>query len=133
MSPRNVLRILVLGFTLVVLLVMAAAFVGYQGSKAIHREAQELVRGHFVSSGRGAQLEGRIVEQSQSLLDELETVLGVCLLLALGSWLRGADGVEHQARLRQTRLAIGGTRSRIVEYAAGPGIGGPRLLARDAR
>ena len=84
MSPRNVLRILVLGFTLVVLLVMAAAFVGYQGSKAIHREAQELVRGHFVSSGRGAQLEGRIVEQSQSLLDELETVLGVCLLLALG-------------------------------------------------
>ncbi len=83
MSPRNVLRVLILGFSLVVLLVVAAAFVGYQGSKAIHMEAQELVRGHFVSSGRGAQLESRIEEQSQSLLDELETVLGICLLLAL--------------------------------------------------
>ncbi|MBY0505700.1 MAG: sensor histidine kinase [Bryobacteraceae bacterium] len=84
MSPRNVLRILILGFTLVVMLVVAAAFVGYQGSKAIHTEAQELVRGHFVSSGRGAELESRIEEQSQNLLDELETVLAVCLLLALG-------------------------------------------------
>lgn len=84
MSPRNVLRILILGFTLVVLLVVAAAFVGYQGSKSIHTNAQELVRGHFVSSGRGAELEASIETQSQSLLDELEELLGVCLLLALG-------------------------------------------------
>jgi signal transduction histidine kinase len=84
MSPRNVLRILILGFTLVVLLVVAAAFVGYQGSKSIHTNAQELVRGHFVSSGRGAELESRIEMQSQDLLDELEELLGICLLLALG-------------------------------------------------
>ena len=84
MSPRNVLRILILGFTLVVLLVVAAAFVGYQGSKSIHMNAQELVRGHFVSLGRGAQLESRIESQSQDLLDELEELLGICLLLALG-------------------------------------------------
>ncbi len=84
MSPRNLIRILTLGFTLVVMLVVAAAFVGYQGSKSIHTNAQELVRGHFVSSGRGAELESRIESQSQELLDELEELLGICLLLALG-------------------------------------------------
>ena len=79
---QNVLRILGLGFALVVALVIAAAYVGYQGSKSIHENAQELVRGHFVSSGRGAQLEEKIEKQSQELLDELEVVLGVCLVLA---------------------------------------------------
>ncbi|MBI2687769.1 MAG: sensor histidine kinase [Acidobacteria bacterium] len=82
MSQQNVLRILALGFSMVVMLVIAAAYVGYQGSKSIHENAQELVRGHFVSSGRGAQLEGQIEQQSQSLLDELEVVLGICLVLA---------------------------------------------------
>lgn len=79
---QNVLRILALGFALVVALVIAAAYVGYQGSKSIHENAQELVRGHFVSSGRGAELEGQIERQSQELLDELEGVLGICLVLA---------------------------------------------------
>lgn len=79
---QNVLRILALGFALVVALVIAAAYVGYQGSKSIHENAQELVRGHFVSSGRGAELEGKIEVQSQQLLDELEGVLGICLVLA---------------------------------------------------
>ncbi len=79
---QNVLRILALGFAMVVALVIAAAYVGYQGSKSIHENAQELVRGHFVSSGRGAELEGQIEKQSQELLDELEGVLGICLVLA---------------------------------------------------
>lgn len=64
------------------ILVIGAAYVGYQGSKSIHGYAQELVRGHFVSSGRGAELEARIEQQSKDLLDELELVLGVCLVLA---------------------------------------------------
>ena len=84
MFEQNVLRILALGFALVVALVIAAAYVGYQGSKSIHENAQELVRGHFVSSGRGAELEGQIETQSQELLDRLESVLGVCLVLAFG-------------------------------------------------
>lgn len=84
LSQQNVLRILTLGFALVVVLVIAAAYVGYQGSKSIHENAQELVRGHFVSSGRGAELEAKIEEQSQLLLDELELVLGVCLVMAFG-------------------------------------------------
>lgn len=79
---QNVLRILALGFALVVALMIAAAYVGYQGSKSIHENAQELIRGHFVSSGRGAELEEKIERQSQELLDELESVLGVCLVLA---------------------------------------------------
>ena len=81
-TQQNVLRVLALGFSLVVILVIGAAYVGYQGSKSIHGYAQELVRGHFVSSGRGAELEARIEQQSQELLDELELVLGICLLLA---------------------------------------------------
>jgi signal transduction histidine kinase len=82
LSQRNVLRMLAFGFALVVVLVIAAAYVGYQGSRSIHEKAQELVRGHFVSSGRGAELEQQIEEQSQLLLDELELVLGVCLIMA---------------------------------------------------
>ena len=82
LTQQNVLRILPLGFTIVVLLVIAAAYVGYQGSRSIHENAQELVRGHFVSSGRGAELESQIEEQSQRLLDELEIVLGICLVMA---------------------------------------------------
>jgi len=81
-TQQNLLRVLALGFSLVVALVIGAAYVGYQGSKSIHGYAQELVRGHFVSSGRGAELEARIEQQSQDLLDELEVVLGICLLLA---------------------------------------------------
>ncbi len=83
LSQQNVLRILALGFAAVVSLVIGAAYVGYQGSRSIHENAQELVRGHFVSSGRGAELESRIEEQSQLLLDELEIVLGICLVMAV--------------------------------------------------
>jgi signal transduction histidine kinase len=82
-SQQNVLRALAIGFSLVVLLVVAAAYVGYQGSRSIHDNAQELVRGHFVSDGRGAELEAKIEQQSQELLDDLEWVLGICLLLSL--------------------------------------------------
>lgn len=84
LTQQNVSRILGLGFAIVVMLVIAAAYVGYQGSRSIHENAQELVRGHFVSSGRGAELESQIEEQSQRLLDELEMVLGVCLVMAVG-------------------------------------------------
>jgi len=83
-SQQNVLRVLALWFAVVVLLVITAAYVGYQGSRSIHENAQELVRGHFVVSGRGAELEAEIEKRSQELLDELEVVLGVCLVLTFG-------------------------------------------------
>jgi len=85
MPHQTVLRVLIVGFAMVVSLVVAAAYVGYQGSRSIHDNARELVRGHFVSSGRGAELEAAIETQSQDLLDELEVVLGVCLVLALAT------------------------------------------------
>lgn len=100
LPEHRLLRGLALGFAMVVCLVIAAAYVGYQGSKSIHDKAQELLRGHFVSSGRGAELETQIEVQSQQLLDELEFVLGVCLLLALGC----AGVTIHMTRRAFTRL-----------------------------
>lgn len=72
-----------MGFGLVVVLVIAAVYVGYQGSRAIHDNARELVREHLLQSARGAELERMIEQQSQSLLDNLELLLGLCLVMAI--------------------------------------------------
>ena len=85
LTPQRVLRGLAIGFALVVLLVVAAVYVGYQGSRAIHENARELLREHVLTTPRGAELERRIEQRSQSLLDELELVLGLCLVMAISS------------------------------------------------
>lgn len=85
LTPRRVLNGLAIGFALVVLLVVAAVYVGYQGSRAIHDNARELLREHVLTTPRGAELERRIEQRSQSLLDELELVLGLCLVTAITS------------------------------------------------
>lgn len=83
MPRRTLLRILVLGFGLTVLLVLGAAYVGYQGSRSIRDTAQDLVREHIVDSNRGAELVQRIEEESRDFLDRLTWILGACFLLAL--------------------------------------------------
>jgi signal transduction histidine kinase len=105
MPRQTVLRIMVLGFGLMVLLVLGAAYVGYQGSRAIRDSAQDLVREHVVDSSRGAALEARIEGQSQELLDHVTWILGACFLLAVAGstatiWMihRAFQQLEWQAR-----------------------------------
>lgn len=81
MSHRRVLQISMIGFGLVVGLVLLAAFLGYNRSDQIQNTAQELIKGNLVS-GRGAQVEARIVRETQDLIDQLSWVLGLCFLLA---------------------------------------------------
>lgn len=82
-SRRTVLRTMTLGFALMVLLVTAAAYVGYQGSRSIRDNAQDLVREHLVDSRRAAALEASIEKESRDLLSALPWMLGACLLLAV--------------------------------------------------
>lgn len=84
MSRRTVLRVMVLGFGMAVLLVIAAAYVGYEGSQKIQANAQDLVREHLLNTGRAAELEARIEEQSERLLGGLIWILGACFVLAVG-------------------------------------------------
>jgi signal transduction histidine kinase len=74
---------MVFGFALMVLLVSAAAWVGYKGSRTIQDVAQQLVREHLVDPQRGAALESRIEKHSEELLDRLTWILGVCLVLSV--------------------------------------------------
>jgi signal transduction histidine kinase len=83
MSRQTVLRVMVLGFGLVVLLLMGAAYVGYEGSQQIQANAQDLVREHLLHTGRAAELETRIEEQSEKLLGGLIWILGACFILAV--------------------------------------------------
>jgi len=76
--------VVALGFTLLVLLVIAAVIVGFRGSLFIQQSAQQMVREHLVSDGRGSELEAEIEAQSQLLIQELGLILGGCLLLAGG-------------------------------------------------
>ncbi len=85
LSKSAVLRVSLAGFGLVVALVLLAAYLGYDHSNAIQDAAQSLVREQVVDSVRGRQLEAKIVEQTQTLLDELVWVLGICILLATGT------------------------------------------------
>jgi signal transduction histidine kinase len=83
-SRSRVLRISILGFGLVVGLVLLAAYLGYRGSDRIQDTAQTLIR-EGITGGRGVELEARIVQESQELLDQLAWVLGLCFLLAAGT------------------------------------------------
>jgi signal transduction histidine kinase len=74
---------MILGFGVMVLLVVGAAYIGYQGSRSIQDNAQDLVREHLVDSNRGAALEARIEKQSEELLGELTWILGACFVLAV--------------------------------------------------
>jgi signal transduction histidine kinase len=85
LSRSAVLRVSVVGFGLVVALVLLAAYLGYDRSNEIQDSAQALVREHVVDTERGRELEARIVAQTQSLLDGLVWVLGICILLAMGT------------------------------------------------
>jgi signal transduction histidine kinase len=83
MPRQTVLRIMILGFGLVVLLVVGAAYLGYQGSRSIRDTARDLVQEHALDPNRGAVLESRIEAESQDLLDELIWILGACFVLAV--------------------------------------------------
>lgn len=83
-SQRQVLRILAIGFGLVVLLLVTAAWVGYQGSESITQNARALLGDPVVVAGQTKALEARIEEHSRQMLDRLELVLGISLLLAVG-------------------------------------------------
>ncbi len=85
MTQRIALVAIIAGFTLVVCLVVTAAWVGYQGSREIRDEAHTLIQDRLVQSGRGTDIEQKIELQSSELLDRLELVLGICLFLALAS------------------------------------------------
>jgi signal transduction histidine kinase len=83
MPRQTVLRIMILGFTAMVLLVIGAAYVGYEGSRSIRDHAQNMVRDHLVDPDRGAAIEALIERQSEKLLDELSWILGACFVLAV--------------------------------------------------
>lgn len=85
LTRSAVLRVSVVGFGLVVTLVLLAAYLGYDRSNEIQDSAQALVREHVLDTERGRALEMRIVSQTQSLLDGLVWVLGICIVLAAGT------------------------------------------------
>ena len=85
MSRGRVLLTAVIGFGSVVGLVLLAAYLGHHGSSRIQDTAQALIREHLVQSGRGAEIEARIVRETQELIDQLAWVLGLCFLLAAGT------------------------------------------------
>jgi signal transduction histidine kinase len=84
MTRQTILRIMIFGFGLMVFLVLAAAYFGYQGSNDIQDSAQNLVREGAVTPERGAKVATRIETETQKLLDELTLILGLCFILALG-------------------------------------------------
>lgn len=84
MDRQTVLRIMAIGFGLMVLLVLLVAYFGYQQSRSIQNNAQDLVREGLLNSERGATLEAQIEKESSQLLDELAWLLGACLILAVG-------------------------------------------------
>lgn len=85
MSRSAVLWVSAAGLGLIVALVLLAAYLGYDRSSAIQDSAQALVREQVIENQRGLQLEELIVAQTQSLLDGLAWILGICVLLATGT------------------------------------------------
>jgi signal transduction histidine kinase len=74
---------MIVGFGLTMLLLLGAAYVGYQGSRSIRDNAQDLIREHLIDANRAAAVELRIEQESQELLRELTWMLGTCFVLAL--------------------------------------------------
>ncbi|MEZ5364318.1 MAG: sensor histidine kinase [Bryobacterales bacterium] len=96
------LRIVFLGFFLMVLLVIGAGYFGYRESVAIQESAQALVRARSLDD-RDAELEQNIEDESEKLLTELSWSLGACLVFAVGGSLltvltidRAFDQLEQQ-------------------------------------
>ena len=83
MSHRRVLYISLVGFGFLVGLVLLAGYLGYSGSDRIQDAAQALTREHGLQSDRGTSLEGKIVKETQLLIDQLALVLGFCFFLAV--------------------------------------------------
>jgi signal transduction histidine kinase len=79
------MRIALAGFAFLVGLVLLAAWLGYRGSDRIQETAQTLVREELIQSPRAAEIETLIVRESQQLIDSLAWVLGLCILLAVGT------------------------------------------------
>jgi signal transduction histidine kinase len=84
MDRQTVLRTITIGFGLMILLVLAAAYFGYEQSRSIQDNAQDLVREHLVNSDRGAVLESKIEQDSEKLLGELIWLMSGCMILAIG-------------------------------------------------
>lgn len=104
LTKQRVLQGLSVGFGLVVVLLVLAVYVGYQGSRTIHDDARELLRQHLITSPGDTRLEAELEQRSQALLDDLELVLGLCLVAAVTSasvaiWITGRafDRLEWQA------------------------------------
>lgn len=72
-----------LGFVLVVLLVLGAAWIGYHGSISIQDNAQTLARRASPAQDPALELETRIADDSADLLRTLEVILGACFVLAV--------------------------------------------------
>src|SRR5215211_3025142 len=85
MSRHSVMRVALAGFAFLVGLVLLAAWLGYQGSDRIQETAQALVREKLIQSPRAAEIESLIVRESQQLIDSLAWVLGLCIVLAMGT------------------------------------------------
>ena len=82
MSQRYLLRIMTAGFVLVLCLVLAAAYMGYNGSTAIQVKVRELLREPAIANNRNTVIEAAILKQSEELTDELELALGASLFAA---------------------------------------------------
>jgi signal transduction histidine kinase len=82
-SRKTLLRVITLGFALMVLLVVVAAYFGYNQSVSIQDNAKDLVREQLLSSERANALEAKIESESAELLDNLEWILGACFVVAL--------------------------------------------------
>ncbi len=82
---KRVLYISLLGFGLLVGLVSLAGYLGYSGSDRIQDAAQALVRENVLQSDRGAELEAKIVNETQLMIDRLGWVLGLCFVFAVGT------------------------------------------------
>lgn len=85
LSRTRVLLVALVGFALVVGLVLTAAWLGYSGSNQIQDTAQALVRENLVQSERGTEVEAVIEKETQTLIDNLSWILGLCILLAVGT------------------------------------------------
>jgi len=83
-SRRTLLRVISAGLSLMLLLVVAAAYFGFRESVVIQDNARELVGEQLPRSERAAALEAKIESESADLLGELEWILGACFVVAIG-------------------------------------------------
>ena len=90
-THRNIFRVLIAGFTLVILLLLGAALVGIRNIRAIQENAASLVRGQSVAN----RLIGELQEQ-QTSLSEVFSILA-----------RDPDSVDYDHIMSQLQQADG--------------------------